>query len=210
MILRRTSLAPVLGLVITLLVPTACASPAVTPGATATATAPTTTTVPTPSAASPSVTATAGTTPAASRYHDAAYEVAGKRVQLTNGLSEVEAAPGSAAKIVTRIFGNEATGDLDGDGIADIGFVLTQSGGGSGTFYYAAAALRTAAGWTGTHAVLLGDRIAPQTTEQRAGVLIVNYAERRPGEPMTAQPSIGVSKYLRVVSGRLVEVDQPR
>lgn len=138
-------------------------------------------------------------------YKDASYEVAGQVVTLVNGVSEVEAAPGSAATITTRYFGNEASGDLNGDGASDVGFVLTQSTGGSGTFYYAVAALRTNSGFAGTNAVLLGDRVAPQTTEIRDGVLIVNYVDRNPGEPMTAQPSVGVSKYLHVVDGRLVE-----
>jgi hypothetical protein len=131
--------------------------------------------------------------------------IEGRAVTLVGGLSDVPAAPGSASRVVTRYFGNEATGDFNGDGQPDVGFVLTQSPGGSGTFYYAAVALRTPAGYVGTNAVLLGDRIAPQTTEARDGTLIVNYADRRPGEPMTARPSVGVSKYLKVVGGRLVE-----
>lgn len=142
-------------------------------------------------------------------YKSASYGI-GRAVQLTNGVSEVEAAPGSASKIVTRIFGNEAFGDLTADGRMDVGFVMTQNLGGSGTFYYAAVATRSAGGgWVGTNGVLLGDRIAPQTTEIRAGILIVNYADRKPGEPFTTQPSMGVTKYLRVVNGVLVESSAP-
>jgi hypothetical protein len=47
--------------------------------------------------------------------------------------------------------------------------------------------------------------VAPQTSQVRDGELVVNYADRRPGEPMTTQPSIGVSKYLKVADGKLVE-----
>jgi hypothetical protein len=32
----------------------------------------------------------------------------------------------------------------------------------------------------------------------------VNYAERKPGDPMTTAPSVGASKYLQVVDGKLV------
>jgi ABC-type Fe3+-hydroxamate transport system substrate-binding protein len=138
-------------------------------------------------------------------YKNASYEIAGRTVTLVNGVSEVEAAPGSASKIVTRYFGNLATGDLNGDGTPDVAFLLTQSPGGSGTFYYAVVALRTATGYTGINAVLLGDRIAPQTTDIRDGVVIVNYADRQRGDAFTTQPSIGMTKRLKVTGGRLTE-----
>lgn len=139
-------------------------------------------------------------------YKDATYKIEGQNVTLLNGVAETEIAPGSASKLMTRYFGNEAYGDLNGDQIPDIAFLLTQDGGGSGTFYYVVAALKVGYGYEGTNAILLGDRIAPQTTEIKNGELIVNYAERRPGEPMSTQPSIGISKYLKVENGSLVEV----
>ncbi len=160
--------------------------------------------------ATPTATAAASTptaapaSAAAAGPKDATYIVEGRPVTLVNGLAEVAAAPGSASKVTTRYFGNEATGDLNKDGTPDVGFVLTQSSGGSGTFYYAVVALKTAAGYIGTNAVLLGDRIAPQTTEFRDGVLIVNYADRNAGEPMTMMPSAGMTKRLTVVAGKLV------
>ena len=148
--------------------------------------------------------ATTQPTPAPAASHkDISVEIEGQVVTLVGGVAETAAAPGSATKMVTRYFGNEATGDLNGDGAADIAFLITRSGGGSGTFFYVVAALRTARGYTGTNAVLLGDRIAPQTTRIDGGELVVNYADRRPGEPMTTRPSVGVSKYLKVVGGRL-------
>ena len=129
---------------------------------------------------------------------NATYIIEGQSVTLINGRAESAVAINSASKIVTQYFGNEAIGDLNGDGMPDVAFVLSQSTGGSGTFYYVAVALKTANGYQGTNAILLGDRIAPQTTEIRSGQLIVNYADRNPGEPMTTQPSLGVSKYLKV------------
>lgn len=139
-------------------------------------------------------------------YTNISYMIDGQSVALVDGHAEVASAPGSASKTTTDYFGNEATGDLNGDGMSDVAFVITQSGGGSGTFYYVVAALKTASGYQGTNAVLLGDRIAPQTTEVRDGEVVVNYAQRKSDEPMTAQPSIGVSKYLRVDGTELVEV----
>lgn len=131
-------------------------------------------------------------------YKNITYTIEDQPVTLVSGRAEVAAAPGAVAKTVTQYFGNEATGDLNGDGTPDIAFLLTQDTSGSGTFYYAVAALKTADGYQGTSAVLLGDRIAPQTTEITDGKLIVNYAERAPGEPMTTQPSVGESLFLKL------------
>ena len=147
-----------------------------------------------------------GTPHTAGDYKNISYEIGGQTIKLTNGSAESEAAPGSASMISTQYFGNEVYADLNSDGMDDVAFLLTQSGGGSGTFYYVAAALKTSNGYMGTNAILLGDRIAPQTTEFRNGDLIVNYAERKPNEPMTAQPSVGVSKYFKITNGELVEI----
>jgi membrane-bound inhibitor of C-type lysozyme len=131
-------------------------------------------------------------------YKNATYVIEGQPVMLVNGRAETAAAPGSASQTVTQYFGNEATGDLNGDGVPDVAFLLTQNSGGSGMFYYVVVALKTTNNYQGTNAILLGDRIAPQTTEIKNGQLIVNYADRAAGEPMTAQPSVGVSKYFKV------------
>lgn len=140
-------------------------------------------------------------------YKNTTYTIEGASVQLVHGMSAVEAAPGSATKVTTTYFGNEAKGDLNGDGISDIAFILTQEPGGSGVFYYVVVALQNSDGsYRGTNAVLLGDRIAPQTTEIHDGELVVNYAERKAGDPMTTAPSIGVSKYLKVEDSQLQEV----
>ena len=93
--------------------------------------------------------------------------------------------------------------DLNDDGREDVVFLLTQQRGGSGTFFYAVAALNTKAGYLGSDGYLLGDRIAPQTTvvsrnPRHKNVIVVNYGDRRPGEPMTAQPSVGKSVYLKL------------
>jgi heat shock protein HslJ len=140
---------------------------------------------------------------AATGYKNATYVIDGKSVTLTNGTSEVPAAPGSASMVTTKYFGNELVTDLNGDGRDDVVFLLTQSTGGSGTFSYVVAALNTGHGYVGSDGYLLGDRIAPQTTNvsqnpDQKGVIVVNYAVRAPGEPMTAQPSVGKSAYLKL------------
>jgi len=143
---------------------------------------------------------------ASAGYENATYTVEGKSVTLADGSAVSELAPGSASKLVTHYFGNEAGGDLNGDGVPDAAFLLTQTGGGSGTFYYVAAALKTANGYEGTNAIFLGDRIAPQTTAVKDGEITVNYADRNPDEPMTTAPSVGVSRHFRVEGGALIEI----
>lgn len=130
-------------------------------------------------------------------YKNAEYVIDGRRIQLQNGVAEMEVAPGSASKVVTRFFGNEVFVDLNDDGRDDVVFLLTQNTGGSGEFYYVVAALNTDKGYVGSQALLLGDRIAPQSTVKGEGkVVIVNYADRAPSEPFTNPPTIGKSMYL--------------
>ncbi len=145
-------------------------------------------------------------------YKNATYVIDGMVVKLTDGISEVEAAPGSASKITTQYFGNELKYDLNADGREDVVFLLTQQTGGTGTFYYVVAALQKNIAmrqgdenfvYVGSQGLLLGDRIAPQTTEvsknsNHKGVIVVNYADRKPGEPMTTAPSVGKSIWLKL------------
>ncbi len=128
-------------------------------------------------------------------------------ITLVNGVSVVEAAPGSASKITTTYFGNEAKGDLNGDGRADTAFLVKQETGGTGVYYYAIVALNTKKGYVLTNAFLIGDRIAPQSTEinESAKELHVNYAERKRGEPMTAQPSVGAVLLLKINKYNVLE-----
>jgi hypothetical protein len=136
---------------------------------------------------------------------NAVYEIDGKTVQLVNGIFETVAAPGSASKVTIRYFGNDARGDLNGDGQEDVAFLITKDAGGSGLFYYVVVALKTPTGYKTTNAFLIGDRIAPQSTNIIGRELHVNYSDRKPGEPMTTQPSVGVVKLLKVTAeGKLV------
>ncbi|MCR4281372.1 MAG: Gmad2 immunoglobulin-like domain-containing protein [Candidatus Kaiserbacteria bacterium] len=133
----------------------------------------------------------------ASDYKNITYIIQGQPVTLVNGRAE-SSTPGSASKTVTQYFGNEAVGDLTGDSVPDVAFILTQNTGGSGTFYYAVIAVNENGTYKGTNAMFLGDRIAPQTTEIHDGRAVVNFAERKPGEPMTAQPSVGKSVWIHL------------
>ncbi len=145
--------------------------------------------------------------PPTAEYKNATYEIEGAEVQLKDGEAVTGIAPGSASQTRTHYFGLEAVGDLNGDGVPDVGFLLTQTRGGSGTFYYIAAAIKTASGYRGTNAILLGDRIAPQATKISDGVITVNYADRKSDQPMTAQPSVRASRRFHIADGVLSEVN---
>ena len=145
--------------------------------------------------------AQAVTSPSAPRsdHKNTEYTIAGRTIWLVDGVAEVAAAPGSAARVVTRYFGNEVRGDFNGDGREDVVFLLTQETGGSGTFFYAVAALNLERGYVGSEGTLLGDRIAPQTTALRPdGIVVVTYADRAPGESFSTAPSVGKTIWLKL------------
>lgn len=149
-------------------------------------------------------TGTAESVTQTSDYKNISYEINGERVTLVDGLAETEQAPDSNSKVITRYFGNELVADLNSDGRDDVAFILSQETGGSGIFYYAVAAIKTDDGYVGTDGYLLGDRIAPQSTDissnpRQVDVVVFNYLERASGEPMTTQPSVGRSVYLKLV-----------
>jgi hypothetical protein len=137
---------------------------------------------------------------------NAIYRIDGQQIRLQGGRFEAEAAPGSAEKIHTSVFGQPVYGDLDDDGDADAALLLTHRTGGSGSFMYVAAALNTGGTSRGTNAILLGDRVAPKNLEIRSGVVVVNYDDRRPGEPMAVSPSVGKTLYLAIRSGVLTPI----
>ena len=83
-------------------------------------------------------------------YKDIEYMIEGKKVTLSGAY---------------RYFGNTLVTDLNDDGRDDVVFLVTHEPGGSGTFFYAVAVLTTEDGYAGSDGYLLGDRIAPQTTE---------------------------------------------
>ncbi len=141
-------------------------------------------------------------------FHDGTYIIDGQKVTLKNGISEVEAAPGSTSKIITKYFGNDLKHDINGDGTTDNIFFVTQETGGSGVFYYVVALVSTPSGLVGSDGVLVGDRISPQAIKidegkttngtKRQNVIVVNYADRKSGESFTVVPSVGKSIWLKL------------
>lgn len=133
------------------------------------------------------------------------YTIEGKDVKWVNGKAEEYVAPNSVSKVVTTVFGKPSYGDLNADGLKDAVTLATQDAGGSGTFYYALVAINKDGKYQGLNAILLGDRIAPQSVLIKDNVASVNFAERAQGEPMTTAPSVGATKYLVVNQDKVQE-----
>lgn len=129
--------------------------------------------------------------------YDGTYTIEGQKVTLVNGSSEIDVAPGSASKVITRYFGNDLKIDLDQDGREDLAFVLTQQSGGSGTFYYVVALLNRESGPVGTSGLLLGDRIIIENLAQGKGnILIANFKDRKIDESFATLPTVFKSIWL--------------
>jgi hypothetical protein len=121
-------------------------------------------------------------------YKTLSYEIDGERIKIKDDI---------------KYFGNNLKTDLNNDGREDIVFLITRQSGGSGTFYYVLSALNMKQGYIGSDGYFLGDRIAPQNIEvsknpNQKNVIVVNYADRLPNEPMSTQPSVGKSVYLKL------------
>ena len=109
---------------------------------------------------------------------------------MKDGVAEQDAAPGSAARNTLRVVGEPVTGDADGDGKPDTAMLLQNSPGGSGTFYYAVLAVNDGAGYHASNVLPLGDRIIPKTIDFTDGRFVYRFLERKPDEPMAAEPTV--------------------
>ena len=137
---------------------------------------------------------------------DFTYIIENIPVTLINGISETESAPGSAAKSITRCSGDEAIADLNSDCKKDAAFILIRNTGGSGTFYYMAVIISSAKEYKGTNAIYIGDRIIVNSIVAKGGTITVNYLGRKKDDPMSAMPTVHVSKQIKIKGGQLFEV----
>lgn len=135
---------------------------------------------------------------------NATFQIEGNTITLINGKSITDSISGATY----RHFGNSARGDLNGDKIPDIAFLVTGETGGTGLFYYVVIATQTNSGYEALNPIFIGDRIAPQSTQIQSGVLTINYADRNPNEPFTSQPSVGKSARFIVSNDKLIPLSE--
>jgi hypothetical protein len=134
------------------------------------------------------------------------YTIEDLAVPLVNGRFNAAAAPGLATRIMATVFGRPLFGDLDHDGDEDAVVVIVYDSGGSGTFYYIAAAINQNGSYRGTAGYLLGDRIIAQFVKFDDGLVQAHYLDRWPDKPMSAPPTVRMEIHLRLVDGKLTPV----
>jgi len=116
---------------------------------------------------------------------------------MKDGVAERNAAPGSAAKNTLRVVGQPVTGDVNGDDKPDTALLLRNEPGGSGTFYYAVLAVNDGGSYRASNVLALGDRIVPKSIDFSDGRFVYRFLERKPGEPMAAEPTVEQKVYVQ-------------
>lgn len=129
---------------------------------------------------------------------NATYTIDGTPIRLTDGRYVASAASGSSAMRQVALQGTPARGTLGGRPVQAA--VLSDDGGGSGTFFYVAAVPE---GGRPTPAVLLGDRIVYRSIAIESDAVVVDYLDRAADAPMSAPPAIPVRKRFVLKDGKL-------
>ena len=161
---------------------------------TAKATAPVTRTVAVTPTVSARVTATAvskaGAVPplTAALVANATYlsaNLPGGKATLKDGGFEQSTGSGATQKVVSRIVGPIATGDLNGDGAADAVIILATNTGGTGTFIELHAVLNDGGKPQDAARADLGDRVFLKSLAiDPAGAIVVRMLTQGPKDPM--------------------------
>lgn len=134
------------------------------------------------------------------------YQIDDMELWLRDGYFEMPAAPGSAAMVTATVFDTPVYGNLGGGGDSDAALILVYQGGGSGTFYYIVAAVNGSDGYRGTNAIFLGDRVIPRAVSIKNRIVVVDFLDRAPRDPMSVAPTVDITRYAYLDGDRLVGV----
>ena len=131
-----------------------------------------------------------------------AYVIDKEKVVLQNGHSR-KVIPGTTAIIITEVIRRPVYVDLDGDGENEAVVLLMQHTGGSGTFYYLAAASKEVV----IDAIYLGDRIKTRPLQTAGDMVIVNYLDRDMSKQMSSSPLVERRGNFRLFDNALVPAE---
>lgn len=130
-------------------------------------------------------------------YLNSTYIIDGDTIKFKDGKADSEYETIFGKPI---IFGNPTISDINGDGKDDAIFIIVSETSGTGVFFFVVSS-------ASRNSLFIGDRISPQNIiVDKDGLIKVNYVTRREDEPFSAEPSVGVTKYLKVINGELREI----
>jgi heat shock protein HslJ len=124
-------------------------------------------------------------------------------ITLTDGYAAYED-PSSGTPYVQLMEPLIASGDLDGDGVADAAAVLIDHSSGSGTFYYLTAVLDALNNPMPLEALMIGDRIQVKSLAINDGQIVADLVAQGADEPLCCA-SWNVRETYVVEDGALVE-----
>ena len=124
-------------------------------------------------------------------------------LQLKDGVFQGTYQGDAASELVIRLGELSATGDLDGDGVADAAVILSEEPGGSGVFIHLAAVLDRAGQPVNVSTVLLGDRTQVLSLAIEDGKIVVQMRTHGPDDPMCC-PTLDVTVRYLLKDDRLI------
>ncbi len=98
-----------------------------------------------------------------------------------------------------------ANGDLNGDGSPDTAVTIIVNSGGSGVFTYVSAVINNGGIAQPADSVLIGDRVKVSEMVIANGALMVNYLDRKAEEPMSAKPTVPMTRVFTLQNGKLMD-----
>ena len=126
-------------------------------------------------------------------------------ITLNKGTNSEPVTKGSSTMQETSILDPIGYGDINKDGKEDAVVALIQSGAGTGSFIYIGAYVSGTIEYKGTNTIYVGDRIIVKSIIIDKGEITFSYIDRKPDEPMDAEPTVSAYKTFVYTNGELKE-----
>jgi len=102
-----------------------------------------------------------------------------------------------------QYFGQEAVGDLNGDGKDDVAFILSRDDPDRGALYYMSVALATSTGHIGMNLIYLGDKIEPKEISIDNGTIDISCIDRADNTSSTLYAKVADGKLELIKAGTM-------